>query len=354
MLHSYQKKEHKIFKAQDLIRNLVVEVICKADNEDCYTKVKVYPILVKLYDNNRSDWFKKSIENIYKESKKLDNTERTKLIEVFDNNNNIQYLCLNPTKRLPISCIKDEVSGLLVDFFKELYSKFLSWKDVFSEFGTKKEYYDALIEENEFRFCPGCGYGIIKNSYDKGHSAFDHYLPLKHYPFSAVNFNNLFPLCNDCNSDSKGETDILKKGKRIFYPFNNNHPKIDFNVSVEPKSLIKYINKKERIGEKELKIDVVCEAKFNEELESWDYIFEVGKRYFGQVAQNGKSWLGDVLEKQRKTKETIQKSFDTIIDDDSNKHLGFLKSPFLSELKNYDSLIEAINESGNSSKIRNE
>jgi len=351
MLYNYQKIEHKIFKVQDLIRNLVVEVICKADNNDCFSKLKPYPILVKLYENNRSDWFKTSIENIYKQSKKMDDNERAKLIDVFDNNNNIEYLCLNPTKRLPVSSIKQEVSVLLVDFFLELYKKFLSWKDVFSEFGTKKEYYDDLIWDYEFNYCPSCGYGIIKNVYDKGHSAYDHYLPLKHYPFSAVNFNNLFPLCTDCNSDSKGEKDILMKKKKIFYPFNNNHPKIDFNVTVEPKSLFKYINKKERINKTELKINVVCDSKYEEELESWDYIFEIGKRYFGQVAQNGKSWLGDVLEKQRKSKSTIVKSFDTIIHDDSNKHLGFLKSPFLSELKDYDSLIEAINESSNSSKI---
>lgn len=351
MLYNYQKIEHKIFKVQDLLRNLVVEVICKADNNDCFSKLEPYPILIKLYENKRSDWFKTSIENIYKQSKKMDDDERTKLIDVFDNNNNIEYLCLNPTKRLPVSDIKLEVSILLVDFFLELYKKFLSWKDVFSEFGTKKEYYDDLIWDYEFNYCPGCGYGIVKNVYDKGHSAYDHYLPLKHYPFSAVNFNNLFPLCTDCNSDSKGEKDILKKKKKIFYPFNNHHPKIDFNVTVEPKSLFKYINKKKRINKTELKINVVCDSKYEEELESWDYIFEIGTRYFGQVAQNGKSWLGDVLEKQRKSKSAIEKCFDTIIDDDSNKHLGFLKSPFLSELKNYDSLIEAINESSNSSRI---
>ena len=52
---------------------------------------------------------------------------------------------------------------------------------------------------------------------------YDHYLPKKHYPFSSVDFNNLFPMCHTCNSKAKGQLDTLycEGGIRVlaFHPY---------------------------------------------------------------------------------------------------------------------------------------
>lgn len=355
MIRPYKKINHRIFEIQNLLEFLVLEVFCKADKQKCFTKLKLNDKLKILYENNRSNWFKDSVENIYLECKSLTIEEKNVFKELFLNNNNIEFLCSNPNEKLPLTILKIELANVVIPFFKELYDKLLEWKDIFSDYGTKKEYYDDLIWENgNDTNCPCCGYGIIKTVYDKGHSPYDHYLPLKHYPFSVVNFNNLFPFCTHCNSDAKGEKDILKENKKVFYPFNEKYP-IIFNLEIDTKSLSKFIyqikEKEKRINVNELIIEIKCDTKYKEEIESWDFIFDIRSRYFAQVSSHALEWINDVREKHRKDLSSFENAFDTIIKDDSNKRLGFLKSPFLTKLKSYSSLIEAMDEVFISSKI---
>jgi hypothetical protein len=345
MLIAYTKIDHSIFKFQDVIVYLVEEVFCKADKQKCYARIGTNEILKLLYNNTRTDWFKKNVEHIYTECRKLNGEQKYSILEVFQNNNEIEHLCNHPQDLIPISLIEEPVRTLITEFFKEFYDKILDWKDIKDKYGSKKDYYDDLLWDNDkIKSCPCCGYGILKTIYEKGHSSYDHYLPKKHYPFSSVNFNNLFPLCNECNSDYKGEEPILSYHKKIFYPFNNSHPEINFEVNVDPKSLVKFIDKREKLDESDIAVRILCAEKYSEEIESWDEIFEVKHRFFGQIATNGKSWLDDVREKQRKTKKGYFECFDDIIEDDSNKPLGFLKSPFLANLKMHKSLLDALNE----------
>jgi len=53
-------------------------------------------------------------------------------------------------------------------------------------------------------------------------ASYDHYLPKAHYPFLAVDFNNLIPCCDVCNEDFKEEKDMLvNEGRRelAFTPY---------------------------------------------------------------------------------------------------------------------------------------
>jgi hypothetical protein len=354
MLRVYKKIDHKVFKVQDLVTFLVEEVFCKADKQRSITKLKANLTLEKLYNNKNSDWFKKQVDDIYIKSRELTLDERKTFIEIFTCNNNIENLCNNPSSRKSLDLLSYKISDTVIAFFKELYDRLLKWVDIESEYGSKKEYYNDLIDENDFKFCPCCGYGNIETVYDKGHSAFDHYLPVKHYPFSVINFYNLFPLCYQCNSGAKSSKDVLESNKKIFYPFNINHPSITFKMDIDSKSLIKFlekVKKNDRPNSDDLKILPICDSACQEQVESWEEVYEIKQRYFGQAATFAISWMDDVREKQRKTKKTLTDCFDDIIEDDSNKHLGFLKSPFLKELKKYDSLIEAYEETRSSSII---
>lgn len=345
MLKTYQQiqPEHKIFGAHKLIEYLVKEIWCKADENNCYDKLT--DELKLLYDNPKSDWFKTSVDEIYRVSKDLTADEKETLSNCFSTNNNIKGLCDNPNNRKQLDLLNTKLEKVIVPFFKELYKKLLSWEHIKSNYGSKKSYYDDLIAYNDFKFCPCCGYGQIKTIYDPGHSAFDHYLPLKHYPFSAINFNNLIPLCDVCNSSYKGETDILKKEKQVFYPLDADHPEISVDLEITKDSFKEVIIKrdnKDTLVKKHIKVSFNID---NEKVNSWDSIFGIKTRYFGEVANNRGSWLNDVRKKYRKPKiDSYDEAFDEIIEDDSNKHLGFLKSPFLSKMKTFSSLIDAFEE----------
>lgn len=212
--------------------------------------------------------------------------------------------------------------------------------------------------KNGFITCPCCGYGDLKTIYSKGRSAFDHYLPQKHYPFSSTNFANLVPICTTCNSDEKGEVDVLKEGKSIYYPFSENHPNIEVTVTVDKKALPKLIEQTDDLQNKITRTEIKVEFNIKDDkIDSWDKIFDIKTRYFGKINDNRVGWFKRVDKHFKKYNEkidhySVEQAFDDVIDDDSDEQLGFLKKPYLESLKLNTHLIKAINEvSGSSTNI---
>jgi hypothetical protein len=348
MLKTYTKIEHSIFGVHKLIGFLVLDVFCKANHQSCYSKLN--DDLKSLYNNVNSDWFKNSIEDIYNIIKDIEN-DRDNLKLIFENNNKIEYLCSNPKEILRLELLSGKLVEKLKPFFKELYKKILSWEFIKKKYGTKKEYYNALKLKNDFGFCPCCGFGLIKHTSNKGHSAFDHYLPLVYYPFSAINFDNLFPLCNECNSDNKGSKDVLLSGEKIFYPFNEIHPIIEIDIKIREKDLFSLFRKNsieiEEISKEELEVNYINIIEYSEELRSWDLIFDINQRFFEQVKSNGKHWLTNFSRRYNLDKD--RNSFDDIISnvcyESEHEQFYFLKKSFLHSIRLHnDSLVEAMNE----------
>lgn len=346
MLKVYVPIRNDIYKAHQFIEFLVDNVWCVADKHS--VEGKLNQDLKEIYE--KYDWFKTSVDGIYKICQKLTRKEKDAFQKAFHNNNEIEKLCNRDKKTISIDTLNKDLVKEIVPFFKELYDRFLDWKLICDKCGTKSSYYKSLIKKNEFKECPCCGYGDIDSIYLEGHSPFDHYLPLKHYPFSAINFQNLVPMCHTCNSKNKGEKDILSGTKKLFYPFANNHPNIEVNISVSIKDIPVLVNKTN--DDDNLLEAHVIEIAFNiddERIELWDSIFNIKKRYFGKIADNRIGWLNDVrekfsMDKNRITGYSFLDAFDDIIKLDSDKHLGFLKSPYLKNLKSYNSLIMAMEE----------
>jgi hypothetical protein len=327
-------------------------VWCKADKGHC--KGKLNGISKELYETQ--DWFQAHVNSIYKVCKNLDAVEKNNFQKAFAQNNRIEELCNGSIKPIDLGTLNADLLKEIRPFFNKLYTKFLGWKKIRDTYGDKKKYYDELNFENCFTDCPCCGYGDLKTYNSKGHSPYDHYLPQKHYPFSVVNFNNLFPICHTCNSDGKGETDIIKDGQVVFYPFSNNHPNIQLKVTVDKSAISKLIKKTETLSDKLDKSDI--QINFNPDNDarvvSWAKIFKIKSRYFSKIADNRISWIGDVREVYRDTDnniDTVLSAFDKVIKSDANKSLGFLKSPYLESLKAYNPLVKAIIEVSGDYKI---
>jgi len=355
MLNTYSKIDHRIFGIHKLIEFLVLEVFCQGNNHSCYSKLN--DNLKELYNNPNSDWFKNSINEIYSIIKDNE-SDKINLKLIFENNNRIEYLCSNPKNILRFDTLSTDLLDKIKPFFKELYKRLLSWEYIKNKFGTKKEYYNDLITKSGFNFCPCCGFGLIKHSSNKGHSAFDHYLPLVHYPFSVINFDNLFPLCNDCNSDNKGSTDVLLNGLKIFYPFNDIHPMIEIRIKIKEKNLLSLFRKNnieiEEISKEELEVNYINIVEYSEELKSWNLIFDINQRYFEQVKSNGKYWLDNFSKRYNKDKnrDSFEDIIDNVCDESEHEQFFFLKKSFLQCIKLHNtSLIEAMNEVTPSHKI---
>lgn len=118
-------------------------------------------------------------------------------------------------------------------------------------------------------------------------ASYDHYLAKKHYPFLAVDFDNLIPCCHLCNEKAKGEIDVLEEsGIRTlaFDPFR------DLNA-------VRLVTKYQQAGLKNImtiEIEVTgcdLQAKGN----TWNNTFKVLSRINKRLVKFDNSWLAPTL-----------------------------------------------------------
>ena len=358
MLRVYKPVNHKIKNVHKLMEHLVIEVWCKADRK--LPKTKLNAELKSIYENKDYEWFKNSVDNIYAlfKDKSISQAEKDKFQRIFINNNEIEKLCNGSNTPVYSKDFHPTIKDAIVNFFSELYTKFLGWKDIKDNYGTKKDYYDALVSKtNKFKECPCCGYGDLKTWFSDSRSAFAHYLPIKHYPLSSVNFDNLAPICDECNGRSvKGEKDILSKGKKkAFYPFGKTHPvinvSIDFSTSIIPFS-IDDLND-EKFDKNSFKITYSVSSP---EVDLWNTTYKIDSRYKGKLADNKCGWFLKVkkqyaIEHKKDNTYNAVNAFDHLIELEQEENLSMLKIPYLNKLKSFSPLLKAIEEVSGSSII---
>lgn len=325
--------DHEIFKLHSMLEHLVCSVWCEACADACSTKINAdFKVAYNSYD-----WLKIKVDEIYELCKALKPQEKQTIKDAFIANNEIEKLCNGQSSpkylhELP-DVVKDKMKPLLVDFYETLLER----KKVP---GTKQDYYQKLIDENDLRYCPCCGLSYFESEDSKYREAFDHYLPKAHYPFLSVNFKNLVPLCYKCNSDRKGVKDPIENNKTAFYPFsdNNNHS-IQISLQIDK---TKDLRKLER---QDLQIILLGDT---EKIETWDRLFDIKERYNDTTRGLSKTFLKRIKRRHLDFKmadldQTYVDSLNKLIADyefDKYEDMKFLKIPFMEELKNCSQLID--------------
>lgn len=107
---------------------------------------------------------------------------------------------------------------------------------------TKRLLFDKAdhVKGLNLRICPYCGRSFIYSVEENGTTVkpqVDHFLPKSKYPYLALSYFNLIPVCQTCNmKDCKGEFDpMIKIGERPFsliYPYEFNNNLIDFKPDI--------------------------------------------------------------------------------------------------------------------------
>lgn len=250
----------------------------------------------------------KEIVKLYKLIEGVNDKRAVK--EAFENNNNIEELCRglgNPKKfeELP-DLIKDKI--------------FTFWRDLWEDFSHQdslnthvKDLCGGVLEHfHEFKklptqgtkVCPFCGINGLKPGDDIRRNDYDHYLPKSLYPFIAVNFNNLVPLCDGCNSDEKKAKDVLFKPdgsrRRLFYPFD---PSIDPNklsVAIDVMDTYTLDTKSTRFkfGLKHY-YRILIDGVDDERITSWDDIYRIKERYQKNLAASESEWFSHLVEEYK-------------------------------------------------------
>ncbi|ELR69319.1 hypothetical protein C900_05145 [Fulvivirga imtechensis AK7] len=331
MLRLYKPITHDIFKLHVMLEHLVCSVWCEACDDACETKLNAE--FKTLYDSYA--WLKKEVDAIYDKCKPLTADERKAIKEAFVTNNKIEELC-NGSKPVYLddlpAQVKDDIKPLLVDFYETLLEKA-------KVPGTKKDYYERLIKESDFQYCPGCGLIDFEHEDSKYREAFDHYLPKSEYPFASVNFHNLVPLCYKCNSDRKKTKDPIENDRKAFYPFANGEHDISIAMEIDPNKDV------DNLERDDLTINLTGEA---DKIETWNWLFDIAERYNDKVRPRIKTYLRELKNRYRQQKkDNPALTFVEIIDreielyeDDKYSDWKFLKIPLLTELKKRTDIME--------------
>jgi len=221
--------------------------------------------------------------------------------KAYSNNNNVTGVCnmtVEPVKykTLPAG-IRTPIKNLYDNLWGE--NKILGYSNVVAKCGTLKEHFTEFRENNNYSVCPFCGIDSLICKSDDGKDDYDHYLPKSKYPFISVNFENLLPMCHNCNSKNKGQVDtpFVKDTtiqRPLYYPLDN---------SISNHKIIVTISG----GNYDLSdpttwtLKIVCEPFTNvTRKESWVEIFKIEKRYKSIIADESKTWKGWIFEKHRK------------------------------------------------------
>lgn len=362
MLFTYKYINHEVEKFQKYLDFLFFEVWCKAKGDFDSKKLRGFKELQLIYeklhyeDTKGAHFFNSHIELIFKEFKKLNKKDIKQLKKWYIANNNINRICSNRTVN-PINYERlknnyPELGKLFESFYSKLYGKESPFNlKVFGNFKKLiKSHYNDFMEVNEEEICPFCGIKEIKGKNHSKREAYDHYIPKGKYPFNSVNFKNLVPMCNDCNSSYKLEQELhLKiegKGKnknvkrrKVFYPYANKEWILDF--SFEIKSLDIQNLKKEDF---EIKVSTSNEFSHKDHLNGWINTFGIEERYKAKILRKkrgAKKWINKLENElknfQKLTNNNSATKFDycdymiTEAETDRLDNCNFLKSEFLRE-----------------------
>lgn len=362
MLFTYSYINHEVEKFQKYLDFLFFEVWCKAKGDFNSKKLRGFKELQLIYEKlhyeetKGAQIFNSHIERIFREFKKLEKKDIKKLKKWYRVNNNISRICsdrtINPINYKKLEKNYPELGRLFKSFYSKLYGKESPFNlKVFGDFKKIiKSHYNDFMEANEEEICPFCGIKEIKGKNHSKREAYDHYIPKGKYPFNSVNFKNLVPMCNDCNSSYKLEQElhmeIKGKGKnrtfkrrKVFYPYTNK--KWALNINFELNNLeIQNLKKKDF----EIKISTHDEFSQKDHLTGWKETFGIEERYKAKILRKkrgAKKWVNrlenELKNFQRLTNNISATKYDycdeMIIEAETDRldNSNFLKSEFLKE-----------------------
>jgi hypothetical protein len=347
MLFNYHYVNHTIESLQVYLDHLVKEVWCKA--VEPFSLNLLHPDLRTIVEeiaNDESiikDHLDGPIRTIYDIFRtQLSAGQRQQMSTWCDHNNDIEALCScspgsDPATYADVRSINPALATALKGFCKSLFSDVIHLKAITSRIGDIDAHYEAFVSVNKGGKCPYCGYGDIKGLHHTRREAYDHYLPKGTYPFNSVNFRNLAPMCNECNSAYKLAKDPTRNinpiarnatgdRRKAFYSFATAASGITVNLILKTQDVSNLLPN-------DIELQISAPGR-DEELEAWKDVFGIEERYKAKLCgQNeGKAWLVQVideaanvsmtpaefLEAKRKT-AAAQPYVDT----------NFLKMPFL-------------------------
>lgn len=214
---------------------------------------------------------------------------KTLVYQTITNNNQIQQLLTN--NQFPLLSFPSPAYDALQLTIKALYSHL--WKSTvttqtcINNYGSITEHYTLFDQVNKSttdRICTFCGLEKLTNPKEK-RNEYDHYLNKDYYPYSAINFHNLIPMCDTCNkSPNKGV-------KNMILTENTGIRRLAYNPYSPVETFSLTLNSLDLFGAQcAWQASTTCQNN-NQGFLTWKLIFNIDFRYSNYVDSSYERWL---------------------------------------------------------------
>ncbi|KAF5065410.1 hypothetical protein DSECCO2_274170 [anaerobic digester metagenome] len=343
MLFSYQYINHSMERMQEFVDYIFYKVWCEAPVNEYEVEVlfstnaDLLGIIQDFHNTEPkgAEFFIRGIQEVFLIFKTLNTDEIEQLKTWYQSNNSIEDLCKNDPTVTPVtyddvSRMNTDLSAALKAFFEKLYSHdFLSLKVLSDKIGLIDNHYTEFVKINSKGKCPYCGLYDIDGEYVHTREAYDHYLPKSKYPFSSINFKNLAPICNKCNSGNKGSKDPLHdtngNRRKTFYSYNSVPYSLEINLIFNSHDL-------ENLTPQDITI-TFGPTSLEEEFQTWNELFGIDERYKAKCCSaDAKYWVTQILDESQEYGLTSREFLRCKIKESERNpysELNFLRKPFL-------------------------
>jgi 5-methylcytosine-specific restriction endonuclease McrA len=296
---------------------------------------------LKVLANRHPKILKARCKDIYDVVRTWSQVDRSQFCLEIRQSNNIRSICAGTYVPRRIDKNATGVYLSMRELFLSLYNQVLDGNAFNGQYSTTlRNHFDDFSRLNStITLCPICGYGELKKHTDKTRDQYDHYLPKAYYPLSSVNFENLVPICKECNSfDAKGETDVLAVASngKLFFIFDDTYGGLTV--------AFRLLNDDIDFSKIEWQIYFNCPQGKQDEIASWDTIYKIRDRYYGFINGRIEKWYKHYwkLVKGPRLKDyTVEQKeefYEAYLDADEELELNFLRKPALSAFRR-DSII---------------
>jgi len=340
MIRPYNLTNSKIHHLQSFVNHILLEIIFRAPSiaSPNFTSILVLPKYRTLIDDVNNDYVLDPLTSAYQICKTLERSELKILRRAVHNNNKIRELCngsIEPITYEAIEKIDPKLKKSLKKFCDSLYDHVIGLAPCYHMYEDVNKCYKRVVKRSSV--CRCCGINKVLTEFHLHRSALDHYLPRKHYPFNSVNFKNLMPICDICNSkyklgenpllltENKGQKNEKRSRQKAFYPFRRITPDIKIRIDFRNLTSIKSLEPDN------IDIKLTCTG-FEEEVRTWDRIFGIEENYKAECCTDEmlgyyeEQYIADILFGK------THKQYIEILDKNKYADANFLKIPFLDAL----------------------